>query len=115
MLYKEKGQQSLGNRTQDAFHYKSIFHNTFILLSSILNCRSTYLAYSSPTAVELYATESGQKFQQFLIRGVHPTHIGVSDFLPLIKGAGFFTNASNEWEPITCTTTNVSYHCKPHV
>lgn len=115
MLCKEKGQQSLGNRTQDAFHYKSTFHNMFILLSFILNCRSTYLAYSSPTAVELYATESGQKFQQFLIRGVYPTHIGVSDFLPLIKRAGFFTNASNEWEPITCTTTNVSYHCKPHV
>ena len=71
------------------------------------------------TTVELHATESGQKFQQFLIQAVHPTYIGVSDFQPLTKGAGFFTNASNEWEPITCQTTNVStancmHDCAPN-
>lgn len=66
------------------------------------------------TTVELHATESGQKFQQFLIQAVHPTYISVSDSQSLMKGAGFFTNASNEWEPITCRTTNVSQHCKLH-
>jgi len=54
--------------------------------------------------VELYAIERGLKFQQFLIQPHHPTNINLSNSM---KGAGFFSSPSSEWEPVTCQTTNV--------
>jgi len=75
-----------------------------------VGCLNFVVIWHFPSTVELYAAEQGHKFQGFLVQGYYPTNISLSSSM---KGTGFFTSSSSEWEPVTCQATNVSYIHRP--